>query len=253
MRRHRSFGTAQRARSLGAALILVVGLVVNPLLMSSSASAAGGDFSLDFTAAAPLTYNHLFGGGAYDDRTVGRDKDIVESLEGGDFTCGDIVTYLTQIVVNPGAIGSQVIEIDYEFTAYSTGQQGVALGDIVNVAVNYGAVSGGDGPGGTDSGIADDGSSVATLTSETITGPEFNKPSTLKGTVQVTDLDAGEKVIVRVDVRIDCNGQKPTGNMQAVLAAARVTSGVPDAISVGAQTIPFKHVGDIKQPPPPKP
>ena len=45
----------------------------------------GGDFSTDFTAAAPLTYDHTTGGGAYNERDVGRDKDIVESLEGGDF------------------------------------------------------------------------------------------------------------------------------------------------------------------------
>ena len=44
-------------------------------------AAAAVDISLDFTAAAPLTYDHSTGGGAYDNRTVGRAKDIVESLE----------------------------------------------------------------------------------------------------------------------------------------------------------------------------
>lgn len=59
--------------------------------------ADGGDYKLDFTAAAPNTYDPSIGGGAYNDRTVGVDKDIVESLEGGDFKCGDTVTYLTEI------------------------------------------------------------------------------------------------------------------------------------------------------------
>ncbi len=221
------------------------------LVVAQSARADGGDFSLDFVAAAPFTYNHLFGGGAYDDRTIGKDKDVVESLEGGDFACGDIVTFLTQIRVDSGALGAQTIELDYEFTAHSTGQQGVSLGDIVNLAVNYGVVSGGDGPGGTDSGIFDDLGSVATLVagSEVLTGPEFVKPSLLTGTANVTDLEADEKVVVRIDVRINCNGETPTGNMQARLAAARVTSPVPDTINTGDQTIPFKHVGDIKPPP----
>jgi hypothetical protein len=248
MKCRRSHARVKRGLSLGSVLVLLLGLVVNPLLMSQPVSAAGGDFSLDFTAAAPLTYNHLFGGGAYDDREVGRDKDIVESLEGGDFACGDIVTYLTQIVVDGGAVGTQAIALDYVFTAYSTGQQGVALADIVSVAVNYGAVT--DGDDGIDTGITDDGGSVATLVSETLTGPVFSKPSLLQGTVTVTDLEPGEHVIVRVDVRLACNGDTPTGNMQARLAAARVISGTPEAIRVGDQTIPFKNVGNIIKPPP---
>ena len=55
------------------------------------------------------------------------------------------------------------------------------------------------------------------------------------------------------DTAISCNGQSPTGNMQARLASAQVVSPAADAISTGDQTIPFKHVGDIKDPPPPPP
>src|SRR5919201_2970101 len=75
---------------------------------------SGGDFSLDFVAAAPLTYNHATGGGAYDDRTIGRDKDVVESLEGGDFKCGEIVTYLVAITVDaPATRPAQTIDIGF--------------------------------------------------------------------------------------------------------------------------------------------
>ena len=129
----------------------------SPLLVSQRASAAGGDFSLDFTAAAPLTYDHSKGGGTYDARQVGRDKDIVESLEGGDFACGDTVSFLTQIRVDSGAIGSQTIRLRFEFTAHATGQQGIALVDNTAVgstsaAINYVG----------DTGIADDTGSGAT-------------------------------------------------------------------------------------------
>jgi hypothetical protein len=226
------------------AMMLSMALVGQPLL-TGRALAAGGDFSLDFTAAAPLTYNHATGGGAYNDRTVGRDKDIVESLEGGDFACGDLVTLLTQIGVEAGAANNQTIELIYEFTAHSTGQQGVALADIVNVTVN---------PAAIDTGTNDDGGSTAILKplSETLSGPVFVKPSILSGTVQVNDLDAGETVVVRVDVRIACNGQAATGNMQARLTGAAVIAPASEvgAISVGDQTIPFKRIGDIKCPDP---
>src|SRR6185295_15823096 len=76
---------------------------------------SGGDFSLDFVASAPFTYNHATGGGAFDDRTIGKTNDVVESLEGGDFKCGDIVSYLVQISVDNGAVGAQTIDLNFEF------------------------------------------------------------------------------------------------------------------------------------------
>src|SRR5436190_23971418 len=76
---------------------------------------SGGDFSLDFVASAPFTYNHVTGGGAFDDRTIGKTSDVVESLEGGDFKCGDIVTYLVQISVASGAVGAQTVDLNFEF------------------------------------------------------------------------------------------------------------------------------------------
>ena len=50
-------------------------------------------------ASAPFTYDHQTGGGAYDERTIGKDKDVVESLEGGDFSCGDHVSYLLSMPI----------------------------------------------------------------------------------------------------------------------------------------------------------
>lgn len=228
--------------------VAVCAAAAAPLLGSQSARAAGGDFSLDFTAAAPLTYDHLTGGGTYDTRQVGRDKDIVESLEGGDFACGDTVSFLTQIRVDAGASGAQSIRLRFEFTAHATGQQGIALVDNVagaSAAMNYVG----------DNGIADDGESVATVSDEGISGAgNFIKPTTFFRNVDVTDLEPGEKTVLRTDVAIACNGQSPTGNMQARLASAstitRVGGSVIATISVGDQTIPFKRVGDVKTPPP---
>jgi len=224
--------------------LLLVCLLARP---SAPALAAGGDVSLDFTAAAPLTYDHVTGGGAYNDRTVGDTDDIVESLQGGEFMCGDTVTYLTEIEIDGSpANANQTIEIDFAFLADTTGQPGAALSDIRSVSINYGSVQNGAGPGGTDSGISDDAGSSASLISESLTGPLFASGSRLLGTVRVTDLEASERVILRVDVRLACDpGSNPTGNLHARLGAARIVSPIMQSISGGAQTIPFQQTGDI--------
>jgi len=209
----------------------------------------GGDFSLDFIAAAPFTYDHSTGGGAYDDRTIGKDEDVVESLEGGDFAAGDFVTYFVAITVDAGATGVQTIELDLEFLANTTGQEGVGHEDIIGAFINYGPIAGGEGEGagGTDAGNIDDGNSVATLVSETPPSDPFHNGTTdLLGTVSITDLEAGEQVILRVDVLLGADPTaNPTGNLQAALLAARVTAPAPDTISGGQQTIPFKQAGAI--------
>src|SRR5262245_10870981 len=92
--------------------MLSMTLVGQPLL-TGKAIAAGGDFSLDFVASAPFTYDHDTGGGAFDDRTIGKNLDVVESLEGGDFACGDWVTHLVQVKVDSGASGVQNIRLRF--------------------------------------------------------------------------------------------------------------------------------------------
>jgi hypothetical protein len=232
--------------------MLSMTLVGQPLL-GQRAFAAGGDFSLDFTAAAPFTYDHTTGGGAYDDRTGGKNLDIVESLEGGDFFCGDRVSFLTQIRVDAGAVGTQDIDLTFAWTPASTGQPGVAFNNIVNWQINYdtpildadGNIIG-EGPGGSDLGIFDDGNSLAPTLNQTLSLPLFTKnaPESV-GTIRVTDLEAGEDVVLRFDLVIACSGKKATGNLQARLKAASVV-GSGDVINVGDQTINLKNVGDIK-------
>ena len=212
--------------------------------------ADGGDFSLDFLAAAPFSYDHDTGGGAYNDRTVGKLDDVVESLEGGDFVCGDVVTFFTQIDVDAGAVGSQTARLNFQFTAYSTGQQGVALIDNDGLLPVPAGISAAVNSSAIDSGTADDNGSVATVVpgSEVYDGVTFLKPTTFYRSVDVTDLEAGEKVVVRTDVGLACNGQKPTGNMQARLSSAQVIDPADAAsgINTGDQTVPFKQVGAIK-------
>ena len=215
----------------------------------------GGDFATtDLAAAAPNTYDHGTGGGAFNDRTIGVSNDVVESLEGGDFACGDIVTYFLQIVMDASPVdASQTAQFDLSFSADSTGQSGAAHADVVGVSINHGQVENGDDgnpPGGglgvfgLDSGISDDGGSTVSIISETISNL-FNSGNLLL-TIEVDDLEASEKVVIRIDTLLACDpGSSPTGNLQGRLDAGRVVSPAADAISTGAQTIPFKQIGDI--------
>ncbi len=84
-------GVCSRAAGISVLAVFLVAMTVL-VVVPPRAAADGGDFSLDFIAAEPYSYDHAVGGGAYDDRTIG--VDVVESLEGGDFVCGDTVTYL---------------------------------------------------------------------------------------------------------------------------------------------------------------
>ena len=252
-------GAGRRRIAVTAAPVLVGAMAaVVPL---APAQADVGDFSLNLVAAAPYSYDHHAGGGAFDDATKGKSADVVESLEASDFTCGDIVTYLTQVSVDDttgaGTDGPQTIEVDYQFLMDTTGQSGAAIGDITRVNVNYSPVVDTiTGEDTVDQGIVDDGGSVATLVSETQSGPIFQAGSVLEGTVRVTDLERAEKVVVRVDVRLFCQpGSSPTGNLQGAVSGARLTfiqDNVPVSpaanISVGNQTVPFLQFGNLRFP-----
>ncbi|RZN32070.1 MAG: hypothetical protein EF813_12005 [Methanosarcinales archaeon] len=256
-------GHKQRKSGVTLAILLILSVLVALLVTTSGVSADNGDFSIDFAAAAPQSYDHRTGGGAFDDRTIGVGNDVVESLEGGDFSCGDIVTYFVEVTVDDVQTADtdapQTIEMDFSFLADTTGQSGVAIGDIMLVRVNYNEIK--DlitGENSVDDGIVDDGGSTATLTNEHLAGSLFTPKSELHGTVKLDDLERAERVVVRIDVKLFCDPgitKKPTGNLQAALTDTRLTfvngaepRGPPEAIPSGKQTIPLKHIGDICTP-----
>lgn len=212
---------------------------------------AASSFSFDFVAAEPSSYDHATGGGAYNFRTI--NTDVVESLEGGDFACTDIVTFFTQIKVDAGLSGQQAVRLNFEWTAHSTGQQGVALVD--NDTTPPAAAGTSAAINTTGEGAISDAAppAVAAVSSEGTDGTNFVKPSQTQRSVIVTGLNPGDVVVLRTDVRIICNGQSPTGNMQGRLKSIDLlnstgTAVVASSIPGGDQTIPFKHVGDIKPP-----
>jgi len=240
------------------AILAIAQLVVLPM---PPVFADGGDFSLDFVAAAPFTYDHATGGGAYDDRTIGKNNDVVESLEGGDFRCGDFVTHFVQIRVASGA-ANQTIQLQFKWTADSTGQSGAAYNAMHNPTINNGVIAGGqgEGPGGTDAGNVDITPPAASVTGfvQDLSQPLFGKGAEHFATVSVAGLGSGDKAVLRFELDIACDpGSHPTGNLQASLLSASVTAGGSGAISSGSQTIPLKQVGQIAPctggdcPPPP--
>src|SRR5918996_4517515 len=113
-----------------ALVIPLITLVIMTTLaaMAPAAHADGGDFSLDFVAAGPFTYDHITGvGGEYGDRTISKTDGVVESLEGGDFACGDKVVFFVRVAVEDGASSGGDIEIDMSLGAETTGQPGVGF------------------------------------------------------------------------------------------------------------------------------
>jgi len=216
-----------------------------------SVLADGGDFKLDFIAAAPFTYDHSTGGGAFDDRTIGKANDVVESLEGGDFSCGDWVTHFAQISVNPGA-AQQTIRVKFKWTADSTGQSGAAYDQMHTPKINTGVIAGaqGEGPGGTDGGNVEVGAAASVVGfTQDLSQTLHSKGAEHSAVVDVAGLNGGDQVILRFELDIACNGQDPSGNLQATLATAEVIEGGKGKIGSGSQTVPLKRVGDIKPPP----
>ena len=183
----------------------------------------GGDFSIDWAASEPYSYSHVTGGGVY---ASGGNDTTVESLNGGDFRCGDLVSYLAAITVdNSGATDASTLQFTTTFATLTSSQSGIGHEDIIRAVINTG-----------DPGMDGDASVVSLV--ESTSGED------LIGVITVDDLEAGEEIIVRVDVRLGCqNGGKNTGTIHAALDNVRVISPTNEVVPSGAQTIPFKQAG----------
>ena len=242
-------------RLIAGAGVLLALAVFGAIGLQGVSRADGGDFSLDLVAAAPDTYVHsgasqgqevALGGLQYDSRDI--NLYVRESLEAEDFACDDRAVFFTQVTTDAGAIGTQTIEIDYEFDAEPTGQPAVGYSDIIAAGLS--------GPGGfpgwqtSEAGNQNlDGNETVLLIAESVQPPGSTlgvDAQEIAGTVQVAGLDGGDVVIVRVDVRFSCfpSSTDPTGTLHAVVQAARTSLG--DAISVGQQDIPMINLGVIE-------
>ena len=103
-------GTSRRTVAGAAVVAAISGLLLTSTPAIAQPKPVGEYIEIDFTAAAPKSYSHLVGGGAYD--TGKSNVDTVQQLEGKDFVCGDIVSFMTKIKMNDGeAAGYGAIDL----------------------------------------------------------------------------------------------------------------------------------------------
>ncbi len=251
--------TKRRSTKRRSTLLLLLFFPLLFFVHPSSATADVVDYAIDWVAAAPASYDHATGGGAYDDRTLR--VDVANALVGTDFTCGDVVSFFAQITIDQPAT-AETIEFVTAFGANSLIAPGVGFVDILNVAVNYGTIE--DliaGENALDDGILDDGGSTATLIDAyfepadgLLGGSLYENPLTqadLIGVIRVDDLEATDSaLVVRVDVRLDCTkGSVPLGLLQAQLRDAKLVDPLVADLPIGIQSIIFSRVDQILFPP----
>ena len=203
--------------------------------------------TLDFAAAEPTSYNHLVGGGRWNSGIL--NTDIARSLAGSQFKCGDIVSYLSKFEMDASnsitSIEPFTISSEFNFDLDTTGQSGAILGDVLAVSIDP-----------SDSAQQGNRNSIATLVSETASGPIFTKGSVLSAVVEVSNLEQNEVVVVRMDVKIFCDPKlNPTGNLQALFKDAKLTfknGSTPvspaEPLNQGAKTVPMKELGALAIP-----
>jgi uncharacterized repeat protein (TIGR01451 family) len=218
------------------------------LLMAIPSKAQISGVSIDFAAAEPTTYSHITGGGKWNAGTV--NVDIERSLEGEEFACKDKVSYLTKLTIpnSPAliAMGAMIYQLKYSFDLDTTGQSGVALNIPITASIND----------ATDSASRGDGNSAISLVSTSTSGPIFTNGSELFATFNITDVEANETIVIRIDLTLDClAGSTPTGNLQAkyetgflIFQQGNVAVSPAEAIGGGAKTIDLKSTNLISTP-----
>jgi uncharacterized repeat protein (TIGR01451 family)/fimbrial isopeptide formation D2 family protein len=215
-------------------------------LPAAPSPGTGANIATDLVAAGPFTYNHttLAGTGPnlpwYDSRTISKNAGVVESLEGGDFKCGDLVLFFVKVEVTGGS-GSRDVALDLSFLKEPTGQPGVGFDDIVGASLS----SNDSGSGGGNANL--EGNEAVSLSNEhdgTVGGKDA-----ILGTVTITNLNPDDELVAAVWAHLGCEvGASPTGNLQTALMDTSSTNNDDNFSNGGQQTIPFKKIEDIAQP-----
>lgn len=169
---------------------------------------------------------------------------MVSSLEGGNFICGDFVTYLTKIDVpaSPGQAPPLTAEVSITFSLDSTGTSGVAL--VPQTSAEHVRTLAGN----VDPAVLPSSNPAAVLSSTALTptGATYTNGSTQTLVVRIGNLAANSSTVLRTDARIECeSATRPTGNLQAILDSVAVTAPTTEKIPVGNQTLSLQRVGNI--------
>jgi uncharacterized repeat protein (TIGR01451 family) len=175
--------------------------------------------SVDFEAAAPGSYSTVDGSGG------GVHGTSVESLNGGDFQCGDMVVFLNYIEVDSGSGDLTVINI---FESETT--PGVLIGftNVVSVGINTG-----------DPANATNGDESVSIDGQS--GPVGLSDAPATVTFTVSNLAPGEAIVIRVVAQLQCR-QAPSGG-----GVVQSSADSPD-INIGNQTVPLQSPGSLVPP-----
>ena len=245
------------------ALVLSSALALAGLTAVPAHAATAVINNVSFKAPVNTSYDHLTGGGTWNDGSVTWDKG---ELQGTDYKCGDWTSYLFVLNVNanPTMTGPYTASVTLTYTRDTTGQSGVSLNpskDPSHLKINTGVIYGqdhvttigsrtGTGVTGWDGGanaLGDQATVNAGGAVLTDNGKaEFTSGATQSITFSVANLRAGANVVVRNDAQIHCKaGSNPTGNLQASLSSVSITGPSSESVSAGNQTVNFKNAGNI--------
>jgi hypothetical protein len=167
---------------------------------------SGGNISIDFVAAGPFSYNRVTGvGGQYDGRIIDKTTGVVESLEGGDLNCGDIIVFFDAITVDQSAsAGASTIEVVNSYNRFTTSGGAVGFFTINSVTLQ---------------------TSDPAYSSNLNESVSYVDASTATQTIiqaSITGVEAGEKIILREQVVLVCSEDPAnvTGNVQTAVKSA---------------------------------
>lgn len=190
--------------------------------MSAASAAPRGLPSITLRAPDPASYSSATGGG-----TWGDGRGLMPSLAPRPVGCGAVVSFLVAIDAPADAVAGD-LRIVVGMSPEMTGQPGAGLAPVPGgVTINAGD------PGQRHDG----GSRIAEVTHVPAPDPAAGGAMSMT-TAVVTDVEAGERVIVRIDARVVCrSGATPTGVLHFAIDTAALNG---EVVPVGRQTIPVK-------------
>lgn len=231
-------------------LFVVCVLLIAPLAGNLTTSAAGGSYSIDFTAADPDIYipDIPFPGGptcptgrgsdpipnAYNTHPTSFNDDSVNVLSGDKMVLGQIVPFEIKITVSGSTIPENgQIEFTAGWSTETTSSDAFGYDDTYGVYCAFVDILDG---AHNDTG----GTATVTTYSTILVGNE------IQGTIELSGLDDGDVVVVEVWVVLDDTFPIGShGTVHSRLISAQTNHSTPETISVGGQNIPINQIGDI--------
>ncbi|ELS05640.1 conserved repeat protein, partial [Xenococcus sp. PCC 7305] len=210
---------------------------------------AGGDYSLDFSAANPNNYPKIIGSlftvitgnplpsgrDPGDDLAGAEDDTSVESLSPGNLAIGQIVPFFFRIEVDAGAPPGDSITFVAGWDTETTAGGDYGYDEDLGVLAAFVDTN--------DPNTVNDTDATVSSLNWSIVGTE------IQGTFVIDNLDPGETVVVEAWLVLDDEIMEPVqGNtVQSRLISAETSGTVEtgETINTGNQTVPLQQVGQL--------